>query len=108
VSWDARWTYLESYPEITQPEIYTPRQFRTNGWKIPLVFYVHQSLNVVTPRIPLGTVLPGAVWGEQNEHELVCRVCYGRPIAGYPFCNRTTAGVMHGRVAAELHLLDQL
>jgi len=103
VAWDTLATIdVMELPPITT---YVPRRFVMPGWAFPLVFYVHQSLGIVEPEIPLGTVLPGGLMGMAGESEKPCLVCYGEPVPGYPFCSGSTAGVLHSRVVAELSLM---
>jgi len=109
-SWAGRWAFLASDPWIAmgEPETYTPVRFRLPGWRVLVWVYLHSSMTAGAPAIPTGTVLPGSVLRTAVDADYVCRVCYGQPIPGYTFCSRTTAGVMHAMVAAEMQTLELL
>jgi hypothetical protein len=86
---------------------YVPRRFWASGWRFPLDIYVHQSLGIVEPQIPIGTVVPGGIVGMATQASPLCHACYGRPVPGWPFCASKTAGIPHAKIVAELAVMEQ-
>jgi hypothetical protein len=86
---------------------YVPRKFCASGWRFPLNLYVHTSLGIVEPEVPIGTVVPGGLVGMGNPAMALCRYCYQGPcVEGYPFCSRWEGEISHAKIVAELSVME--
>lgn len=86
---------------------YIPRQVLIPGWRVRVVLYVHESLGLGEPEVPIGTILPGAVMGLTADSSPLCMICYARPTPGYFFCGGASAGVSHALLTAELRVMEK-
>lgn len=69
--------------------LYRPTLMSLPGWRIKLPVWCEDRLARGKCAPDLASVLPGGLHGVPRDAALVCRWCYGAPMAGQDTCSRS-------------------
>lgn len=71
------------------PALYRPTLMSLPGWRIKLPVWCEDRLARGKCAPIFASVLPGGLHGVPRDAALVCRWCFGAPMAGQDTCSRT-------------------